>query len=208
MATVAHRASFDGTSYWLQRWAEGGGPGKGSRGRLAAFKAEVLNAFVHDHPIGSIIEWGCGNGDQFALFRFPFFTGIEISSHAVAACRARFAGRDDCQFFTVEDAKDNKADLALSLDVIYHLTDDGAYESYMRRLFTSSNRYVIIYSSNWNGGWGKDRHVRHRRFTDWIRANATEWKLVKRIKNRYPRRPLLFLRQSRSFCDFYIFERT
>jgi SAM-dependent methyltransferase len=200
--------TFDGINYWKARWANGGGPGKGSRGRLAVFKAEVLNGFARENSIQSVIEWGCGNGDQFELLRFPSFTGIDISSHAIGACRSKFNGRSDCQFFAADEYQQlGKADLALSLDVIYHLTDDAAFNAYMRQLFDSANRFVIIYSSNWNGGWGSDRHVRHRRFTDWVQDNALEWKLTRRIKNRYPRRPLLLLRQFRSFCDFYIFER-
>src|SRR5215813_9956896 len=125
MTSVARRHSFDGTAYWLRRWAEGGGPGKGSRGRLAAFKAEVLNGFVQDSGVNSVVEWGCGNGDQFALFKFPLFTGIDISQDAIAACRARFAGRKDCQFFMIDEAPKQRADLALSIDVIFHLTDDA-----------------------------------------------------------------------------------
>jgi SAM-dependent methyltransferase len=200
--------TFDGINYWKARWENGGGPGKGSRGRLAAFKAEVLNGFAQENSIQSVIEWGCGNGDQFELLRFPSFTGIDISSHAISACRNKFNGRSDCQFFVADEYQHpGKADLALSLDVIYHLTDDTVFDAYMRQLFDSASRFVIVYSSNWNGGWGGDRHVRHRRFTDWIKDNAPEWKLTRRIKNRYPRRPLLLLRQFRSFCDFYIFER-
>ena len=40
------------------------------------------------------------------------------------------------------------ADLALSLDVIYHLTEDTVFEAYMRHLFAAGSRFVIIYATD------------------------------------------------------------
>ena len=45
-----------------------------------------------------------------------------------------------------------KADLSLSLDVIYHLVEDDVFEYYMRTLFEASNGYVIIYASDSDDG--------------------------------------------------------
>ena len=39
----------------------------------------------------------------------------------------------------------DRAELALSLDVIYHLVEDTVYESYMGQLFDSATKYVIVY---------------------------------------------------------------
>ena len=55
-------------------------------------------------------------------------------------------------------------DLSISLDPIYHLLEDNAFNLYMQHLFNSSKKYVIIYFSNNDKKW--EKHVRHRKFTD------------------------------------------
>ncbi len=50
--------------YWVKRYAKGGNSGPGSYSELAKFKASVLNAFVREHGIQSVIEFGCGDGNQ------------------------------------------------------------------------------------------------------------------------------------------------
>ena len=75
-------------------------------------------------------------------------------------------------------------DCAMSLDVIYHLVEDDVFEKYMYRLFESSNRYVCIYSSDFDSE--SMGHVRHRQFTKWIDKNLEgKWKLENMIKNPY-----------------------
>ena len=37
-------------------------------------------------------------------------------------------------------AKDKKADLSMSLDVLYHILEDNVFNSYMINLFNSSNK--------------------------------------------------------------------
>lgn len=44
--------------YWEDRYRRGGNSGSGSYGRLAAFKAEVLNEFVASHAISEMVEFG------------------------------------------------------------------------------------------------------------------------------------------------------
>ena len=41
-----------------------------------------------------------------------------------------------------------RADLTLSLDVIYHLVEDDVFVSAMRALFDKAARFVVIYASN------------------------------------------------------------
>ena len=40
------------------------------------------------------------------------------------------------------------ADLALSLDVVFHLVEDEVFAQYMQTLIQAGNRYVIIYASD------------------------------------------------------------
>jgi hypothetical protein len=56
--TVAVADAADGfpgvAGYWENRYADGGTSGAGSSGRLGAFKARVLNAFVAEQAVGSV----------------------------------------------------------------------------------------------------------------------------------------------------------
>lgn len=107
-----------------------------------------------------------------------------------------------------DDEVHETANLTLSLDVIYHLVEDVTFTEYMERLFHSSEKFVIIYASNYDKQvmvYGKISHVRHRKFTDWIDQNATNFKLIAHIPNKYPStesEP-----DMTSFADFYIFQK-
>jgi hypothetical protein len=72
----------------------------------------------------------------------------------------------------------------------------------MHHLFIASTKYVIIYSSNYEGT--KSYHIRNRCFTEWVNKNIKHFILIKIIKNRYPydiENPLYT-----SFADFYIYK--
>lgn len=94
-------------------------------------------------------------------------------------------------------------ELALSLDVIYHLVEEDVYESYMNQLFSSSKRYVCIYSCNFEEKHAQ--HVRCRKFTDYIEKNKAEWDLIKIIPNRYPYNSKD--KENTSWSDFYFYEK-
>lgn len=192
--------------YWDQRYASGGTSGAGSSGKLAEFKAEVLNAFVRDNRVHSVIEHGCGDGNQLRLAAYPSYLGFDVSADAVALCRRLFAGDCSKSFRLASEYRGERADLALSLDVVFHLVEDEVFEAYMKRLFASAERFVVVYSSD-TDEWAEAvaAHVRHRRFTRWVEENAREWTLRARIPNRYPFRsedP-----QGSSFADFFVYER-
>ena len=76
--------------YWDRRYRTGLDSGDGSRGALAEFKAGVLIAHVSDESISSVIELGCGDGQQLALARNPSYLGLDVSPRAVDLCLRRF----------------------------------------------------------------------------------------------------------------------
>src|SRR5258708_4169798 len=196
---------FHSPDYWESRYAGGGNSGSGSYGHLAEFKAAVLNAFVANHEIRSIIEFGCGDGHQLSLSKYPEYVGIDVSPSAVKGCKKLFQ-HDASKRFLVSDgrcANSERGDLALSLDVIYHLVEDDIYEQYMCSLFDAADRFVIIYSDNEESP-GEESHLRHRRFTDWIESNRRDWQMVERIPNQFPRK----LNHDRAtWADFWIYAR-
>jgi cyclopropane fatty-acyl-phospholipid synthase-like methyltransferase len=199
--------TFPGSaSYWEARYRGGETSGSGSYGRLAEFKAEVLNEFVRTKGIRTVFELGCGDGAQLELARYPEYVGVDVASGSVKWCSARFANDTTKRFYLASAMADilGTFDLALSLDVIYHLIEDSVFEGYMRSLFARSRRYVAIYSSDYDAAT-EALHVRHRKFTDWIAQNAHGWRAIGTVANRYPfdpKRP-----HDTSFCDFHFFAR-
>jgi SAM-dependent methyltransferase len=186
--------------YWNNRYKTGGNSGPGSRGRLADFKAGILNAFVAEHGIDSVIEFGCGDGHQLALASYPGYTGFDVSEVAVERCREAFAGHKSKRFALMADYNRETADVAMSLDVIYHLLEDDVFEAYMATLFGAARRFVVIYSTNYERE--ASQHCRHHKFTRWVEENAKGWKLSQRIPNRYPYQGDGW---AESDADFYIY---
>jgi len=202
----AWKNRFRGSStYWEQRYRAGGDSGVGSYAQFAAFKAEVLNGFVTTHAIASVIEFGCGDGNQLSLANYPRYLGYDVAPAAVDACRARFAGDGTKEFRLVSDARPATAPLVLSLDVVFHLVEDAVFDAYLRRLFEAATDWVIVFSSDTDDTLGNDAvHVKHRRFSDWIAANAPDFTRVETIPNKYPYDPVA---KTGSFADFHVFRR-
>ncbi len=196
---------FEGSdAYWRKRYASGRNSGDGSYQELANFKAEVLNRFVEENAVQSVVELGCGDGNQLKLARYPQYTGVDISETAIGLCREAFAD-DSSKRFQLLDGETVEAELALSLDVIYHLVEDAVFEDHLQRLFAGATRFVIIYSSNTDQQAPvQGAHVRHRAFTDWVERTITGWRLQEHIPNRFP-----YTGDDRtsSFADFFIYER-
>jgi hypothetical protein len=189
--------------YWEQNYARGGTSGCGSYGLLAQAKAEFLNAFVCEHGIRSVTEFGCGDGNQLALAEYPCYIGLDVSRSAVGLCKGRFVNDLTKSFFLYDSDcfVDRRgmfaADLALSLDVVYHLVEDEVFGKYMTDLFTAARLYVIVYSTNVDMGYTAP-HVRHRKFTSWIESNCPQWRLAQLTPGPNP---------DAGRADFFVFER-
>ncbi|MFC7671594.1 hypothetical protein ACFQWH_00835 [Mycolicibacterium sp. GCM10028919] len=205
--TLSRSTRFDNSAdYWENRYRSGKNSGAGSYNRLAAFKAEVLNEFVVRNDVMSVIEFGVGDGAQLSLARYPSYTGVDVSETVVEATRRKFAADDSITILHTSGVSAlHTAELALSLDVVYHLVEDETFEAYMMQLFDAATRYVIVYASDFDSDW-PDPHVRHREFTRWIEANRMDFERVQTIENRYPysaKDP-----ENTSFANFHVFSRT
>ena len=191
--------------YWSRRYAEGLNSGEGSYGKFANFKAEIINSFVRNKEIKSVIEFGCGDGNQLTLSKYPKYLGIDVSPEAILVCKTKFKSDSSKCFKLLEDYNGEKAELVLSLDVLFHLIENDIFSEYMQRLFYSANRYVIIYSSNKSKTEDNlPPHVKHRNFTDWIYNNLDNWEMDAYIPNRYPYKGDY---RKGSFSNFYIFRK-
>jgi hypothetical protein len=181
-ATIRFR---DSLSYWSSRYAARGTSGVGSYDAQARYKAEYLNHFVRENAIASVIEFGCGDGNQLGLADYPRYIGIDVAGRAIRRCIDSF-GDDPTKSFMAYDshafadrARFLHADLALSLDVVFHLVEDDVYEAYMHALFNAADRFVVIYARDRDESPALKRHVRWREFTPWVEANATGWALAR-----------------------------
>ncbi len=196
--------NFSGsTDYWVTRYQSGGNSGPGSYNQLATFKAEILNGFVREHSVDSIIEFGCGDSNQLRLARYPRYLGLDVSLHAISLCKSVFAGDSSKRFQLLKEYKGETAQLGLSLDVIYHLVEDEIFSSHMQQLFDSAERFVIIYSSNMESTTD-DSHVRHRHFSKWVDEHRRDWTLMRHIPNRHPLRDGS---AEGSVADFFVYQR-
>ena len=202
---MRHKNSpFPGSAeYWERRYRGGGNSGDGSYGGLAEFKAETINSFVIENDIQSVVELGCGDGNQLGLLDVPRYTGYDISETAVQMCAEMYgddASKDFVHYLPEQYDGQPKAQLSLSLDIIFHLVEDDVFETYMQHLFQFSSGWVIVYSSNSEDPWEEGvEHCRNRKFVDWIEDNIQGWGLVNMIQNRYPKR---------SISDFYFYKKS
>ncbi len=184
LSLLRQRLIFGGSApYWERNYARGGTSGVGSYGTLGIAKAEFLNAFVRQHGVRSVTEFGCGDGHQLSLAAYPRYIGLDVSREAIALCKRRFANDPTKSFFLyegscfVDRAGLFTSDLAMSLDVIYHLVEDPVFETYITHLFAAGQRYVVVYSTNTVTG-DTAPHVRHRNFTSWVGENCPHWQLA------------------------------
>jgi SAM-dependent methyltransferase len=176
-------AYSDSARFWETNYAQGRTSGNGSYGPLAEGKSRFLNHLVREREISTVIEFGCGDGNQLSMAEYQSYIGLDVSPTAIGLCQRRFAADPGKSFFLYDGACFTDrcgiftADLALSLDVIYHLTEDEVFETYLRHLFAAGQRLVVIYSTNAEFS-GTAPHVRHRHFTEWVEANIPGWRLA------------------------------
>jgi hypothetical protein len=190
--------------HFTKHYAAGGNSGGGSRGDVAIFKAQVLNAFVKANDVRSVIDFGCGDGYQLGLAEYPEYMGLDIAPGAIDLCCEKFKDDDTKDFKLVNQYAGEQAELAISLDVLLHIWEDEIWEEYLHRLFDSATRYVIIYAADMN--LKLEGCQRYRKFTGWIKENVDGWQLMRRIPNKYPD-TIPPTDDSKSNADFYIYKR-
>lgn len=201
---------FPGTEqYWENRYRKGGNSGAGSYDRLAEFKAGVINGFIQEKNIITTIDFGCGDGNNLMLMKFPHYIGLDVSHTAIKICMEKFKHDSTKSFYLYSpvaiDDKEHlfKAGLSLSLDVIYHIIEDDYYSMYMQHLFDSSEKYVIIYSKFSARKFA--HHEKSRDFLKWVQQNRPSFILFNTIENKYkfdPKDP-----NNTSEASFYFFEK-
>jgi len=202
---LRQRVGFAGSAdFWEQNYTQGNTSGSGSFGVLAEGKSQFLNELVRARGVRSVIEIGCGDGNQLARAEYPSYIGLDVSRTAIALCQRRFDSDPAKSFFLYDGscftdrAGIFTADLAISLDVIFHLTEDTVFETYLTHLFAAGRRLAVIYSTDMEIS-GTAPHVRHRHFTPWVKANCPDWQLTGITEGP---------NTERARADFFVYERS
>src|ERR1044071_3126948 len=146
-------------------------------------RRRILESFVHricgdlkrelnvERP--RILDVGCGTGANLEMLgQFGEAHGVDVSTDALAFCRAR--GLEHVRHGAAEKLpyEDGSFDLATGLDVVEHLDDDVAGLSEMRRVLRPGGR-VLLFVPAFMFLWGVQDDISHhrRRYT---RAELTD----------------------------------
>ena len=144
---------FSSNRYWNKRYKNGGNSGIGSYGKIAEYKATIVNNIINKYNIRRLLDFGCGDGNQLKYIKADQYLGIDISSKAIELCIENYA-IDNTKSFLLYEPNNSKnqrkireynADLCLSLDILLHLVEENVYRDYMRDLLTFSNKNCIIF---------------------------------------------------------------
>jgi cyclopropane fatty-acyl-phospholipid synthase-like methyltransferase len=206
------KKKFKGSElYWEERYQQGDNSGTGSYDNLAEHKADIINDFVAKNNIKTVMEFGCGDGNQLTIAKYPQYIGLDVSPTAVKLCYNRFKADKTKSFYVynsmafVDNARFFHADLTMSLDVLYHLVEREIFENYLLHLFAAADKYVIIYASDYNQAEEPvHQHENRRSFTDFVTKSIKGWKLKEVIKNKYP---VSQYGTKGSLSDFFIYEK-
>ena len=58
--------------------------------------------FVRMREVGSVIELGCGDGNQLSVADYPSYIGLDVSRSAVELCQRRLTDDSTKSFFLYE----------------------------------------------------------------------------------------------------------
>ncbi len=181
--------------FWEKNYQNGSTSGTGSYGRVAAFKGETINRLVEEFKIECLLDFGCGDGNQNSYFNVPRYVGLDVSKTIVSRNRQKYSDRKHRLFFHIRpdflgtDLVGFQPDMAVSLDVVFHLIEDENYHIYMRNLFGAGNRMVVIYTHDMPDGEArrvaKAPHVVFRNVEMWARQHAPDFCLLDKFANPY-----------------------
>ena len=168
-------AEFNSKEYWENRYQGGGNSGIGSYGVSATIKADYINSVISKYNIKTINDLGHGDGNQINLLEgFTSYTGYDVSSTIRDKCILQF--QDDRRYTFINDVSQFKqANLAMSLDVLYHITEQEVFVDYIDKLF-SIGEYILIYAEDRDHRGNS--HVVCRKFTNYISEVYNNFTLI------------------------------
>ena len=168
----AREEDLDYIRYWQKRYASGRNSGAGSYGANAEYKSSVINEIVEREGIQSVLEFGCGDGNQLTYYRFPRYVGLDVTQEAVDMCSAKFA--DDptksFQYYTPgEHLTLGSFDMTMAVEVLMHVTRDDDYFQTLQAILDNSLRWVVLIDPLWPvREYQKGSHEKHRQLLQFL----------------------------------------
>lgn len=148
----------------------------------------------------TVLDLGVGDGRQALALSctgvVSNVTGFDISWHIVHHLKTQLnVTRHDCLergplyvywydgFELPEMVKDQGYDVAISMQVVFHLLEDALYERYMDILFSFARHVVIIHApdSQTQLPAAAHEHMRYRIFSNWVAKLHPEWILHHKV---------------------------
>ena len=180
---------FDSRKYWELRYQSNWNSGTGSYGENAEAKAQILNDLIQKYNIESIVEFGCGDGNNLQFYNIKKYLGLDVSSKTIQNCSQKYISDSSKSFMSYDPLAFHNMgqilniDAAMSLDVIFHLVEETIFQKYMNDLFNLGKKYVFIYSSDHENNENSSIHVRHWNFTKYVKENIEGWELLDTIES-------------------------
>lgn len=139
------RSNINTIPYWDQRFSSGNWEECGGRSQTAAYAEECVQLLRLPATFsGSILDFGCGLGDAFPIYRLGFpmsnLIGVDHSEAAISQCNAKYG--HIATFIHGDDSTVPKADVIIASHVLEHITDD---EAVVRSLLSKcSDLYIFV----------------------------------------------------------------
>ena len=174
--------SFDYVGYWQKRYMQGGTSGQGSYGESAQWKAKIVNSVVQRHEIVSVLEFGCGDGNQLSLYDFKTYTGLDVSAEAVKKCQKIYSDVAGFEFHQLSPGQQTiipNHDLVICIEVLMHITDESDFVWTLDSLFSNGARFVLICTPMLlHPGVRLGPHEKHRNMTYYFLKYIDKYDIV------------------------------
>lgn len=133
--------------YWQQHYESGGTSGRGSQGEFAEWKADVVNQVVRHCDVTTVLDVGCGDGQQAALIDVPRYLGIDVSQAAVQIAQSRNRHDRSKRFDLWHEGEPFPAgmyDMVMSLEVLMHILEERMFTETLSGIFASAREVVVL----------------------------------------------------------------
>ncbi len=187
---VKKNLGFNYKDYWEDRYSVGGTSGAGSYGILAEYKANVVNEYLEQWNINSVIEFGCGDGNQLKFMNYPKYLGLDIANSAIDKCGSIFKDDMNKSFLLYHPRHFlNKgffcADLVVCMDVLYHITDEKDLLKTLQDIFSCSSRHVILYTNIVELKTEPNSHIKCWDTLQYLKKGFPNFKIEEIVEQRY-----------------------
>ncbi|MDU0201118.1 methyltransferase domain-containing protein [Paenibacillus sp. MAH-36] len=183
--------SFDYIDFWDQNYRLGGDSGSGSYGLLAEFKSQIINDLIQKHAISTVIEFGCGDGNQLQTMNYPQYLGLDVALSSINLCKEIYKDDSSKSFMLYKpgyliNRGFFRADLVVCLDVLYHITDEEDFCTTLNDLFQCSSRWVVLYTKITTGLEPQEvPTILDRDIISYL-SKHSDFKMTEIIPQRYP----------------------